>query len=91
MNDDCAGMIFRPIKIQEEPTEVVKNNVDHPSHYQGNKYECIEVMRDVFGDEAVKTWIELNIFKYAWRADKKNGKEDIEKIAWYSNYYSKMN
>lgn len=67
-----------------------KENVNHPSHYQGNKYECIEVMRDIFGDEAVKTWIELNIFKYAWRADKKNGAEDIAKINWYSDYYNKM-
>ena len=46
-----------------------ESNVNHPSHYNSSKYECIEVMRDIFGDEAVATWIKLNIFKYSWRAD----------------------
>lgn len=67
-----------------------QEQVNHPLHYNTNKYECIEVMRSIFGDEAVKTWIKLNIFKYAWRADKKNHDEDIAKIAWYSDYYTKM-
>ena len=67
-----------------------QENVDHPAHYNSDKYECIEVMREIFGDEAVKTWIRLNIFKYSWRSDKKNGDEDIAKIAWYANYYDKI-
>lgn len=66
------------------------SNVNHPSHYNSTNYECIDVMRDVFGDDAVKTWIKLNLFKYSWRADYKNGDEDIAKIAWYANYYDKM-
>ena len=67
------------------------NNVNHPAYYNSMNYECIDVMRDVFGDDAVKTWIKLNIFKYSWRADHKNGGEDIAKIAWYASYYDKMN
>lgn len=67
------------------------SNVNHPTHYNSTNYECIDVMRDVFGDDAVKTWIKLNIFKYSWRADHKNGDEDIAKIAWYASYYDKMN
>ena len=67
------------------------NNVNHPAHYNSMNYECIDVMRDVFGDDAVKTWIKLNIFKYSWRADHKNGDEDVAKIAWYASYYDKMN
>lgn len=74
--------LLEEIKVQE--------NVDHPAHYNSDKYECIEVMREIFGDEAVKTWIRLNIFKYSWRSDKKNGDEDIAKIAWYANYYDKI-
>lgn len=66
------------------------SNVNHPSHYNSMNYECIDVMRDVFGDDAVKTWIKLNLFKYSWRADHKNGDEDIAKIAWYASYYDKM-
>ena len=67
------------------------SNVNHPAHYNSTNYECIDVMRDVFGDDAVKTWIKLNLFKYSWRADHKNGDEDIAKIAWYASYYDKMN
>ena len=81
--------------LNQHPTtllEEIRNqeNVDHPAHYNSDKYECIEVMREIFGDEAVKTWIRLNIFKYSWRSDKKNGDEDIAKIAWYANYYNKI-
>ena len=81
--------------LNQHPTPLlgeikVQENVDHPAHYNSDKYECIEVMREIFGDEAVKTWIRLNIFKYSWRSDKKNGDEDIAKIAWYANYYDKI-
>lgn len=62
----------------EEP-----ETVDHPSHYKDDKYECIEVMIDIFGKEAVKNFCKLNAFKYLWRADKKNGTEDIKKADWY--------
>ena len=58
------------------------DNVNHPNHYKSGQYECIEVMKDVFGVEAVKDFCKLNAFKYLWRADKKNGLEDIEK-AWF--------
>ena len=64
--------------------------VNHPKHYSDGKYECIEVMRDVFGDDAVKTFCMLNAFKYTWRAGKKNGKEDIKKATWYLDYASKL-
>lgn len=65
------------------------DNVNHPDHYKGQKYECIEVMREVFGEEAVKHFCRLNAFKYLWRADKKNGEEDIQKAKWYLNELTK--
>lgn len=57
--------------------------VDHPAHYNTGKYECIEVMRDTFGDKAVKDFCICNAFKYIWRSEKKNGSEDIKKARWY--------
>lgn len=72
----------------EEPSDV--EYVNHPKHYSNGKYECIEVMRDVFGDEAVKTFCMLNAFKYTWRAGKKNGNEDVKKATWYLEYASKL-
>jgi len=59
--------------------------VNHPKHYNG-KYECIEVMRDVFGEDAVKSFCILNAFKYIWRHSKKNGTEDLEKAKWYLEF-----
>ena len=40
--------------------------VEHPAHYVSGKYECISVMKDVFGDESVKNFCLLNAFKYIW-------------------------
>lgn len=60
--------------------EEKKDNVNHPAHYQG-KNECINVMIAMFGVEAVKHFCMCNAYKYRFRADKKNGAEDMkEKI-----------
>ena len=64
----------------------MNSTVEHPNHYATGKYECLEVMKEVFGIEAVKHFCLLNAFKYLWRADRKNGSEDIEKAAYYLNY-----
>lgn len=63
--------------------------VNHPKHYQG-KHECIEIMRAMFGDEAVKSFCRCNSFKYRFRADAKNKAEDIKKAEWYEDYLIKM-
>ena len=66
--------------------EEAGDNVNHPSHYTG-RYECIDVMQDVFGDEATNDFCLCNAFKYIWRARKKNGLEDVKKAVWYLNKY----
>lgn len=60
------------------------DNVNHPAHYQG-KNECIDVMLAMFGVQAVKHFCMCNAYKYRFRADKKNGAEDIEKAEWYES------
>lgn len=69
-----------------------KNNeeINHPDRYAGSKYECIDVMQDVFGIDAVKHFCILNAFKYIWRNEKKNGIEDIKKAIWYLNKYIEL-
>ena len=42
-------------------------------------------IRDRFGIEAVKGFCRCNSFKYRFRANKKNGYEDIQKAEWYEN------
>lgn len=66
------------------------SSVDHPSHYKAGKYECIDVMEDTFGAEAVKSFCILNAFKYIYRADSKGGDEDIKKARWYLNRYCQI-
>ena len=65
-----------PKKKKDDP-------VTHPAHYCTGKYECIEVMTEVFGVEAVQAFCRLNAFKYLFRSDRKNGVEDIKKANWY--------
>lgn len=68
------------------------SNVNHPDHYQA-KHECIEVMRAMFGDEAVRGFCRCNSYKYRFRAGKKHGQsaeEDIAKAEWYEEYLMDM-
>ena len=69
---------------QEYVEEVHCDDVNHPNHYQG-KNECIDVMVAMFGLEAVKHFCMCNAYKYRFRADKKNGEEDIKKAEWYES------
>lgn len=57
------------------------NSVDHPAHYVDGGYECIEVMKSIFGENEVKIFCKLNAFKYLWRCNHKHTDpgEDIEK------------
>lgn len=88
----CSDLFAKAIveeykdKESEEPQKV-----DHPSHYQG-EYECIDLMREIFGDDAVRYFCIINAYKYRFRAGNKEGSphdEDIKKAAWYENYVMK--
>jgi hypothetical protein len=61
--------------------------VQHPQHYNHGKYECIDVMVENFGKEAVKHFCLLNAFKYVWRTNYKNGVEDVRKAMNYLDFY----
>lgn len=65
------------------------NNVDRPAHYNGT--DCIDQMRETFGDEAVKAFCKCNAFKYMYRADSKGKpEEDKAKARWYIEYLENM-
>ena len=59
------------------------DNVNHPSHYETGKFECIEVMIETQGVQTVRDFCICNAFKYLYRHRNKNGREDIEKAVWY--------
>lgn len=65
--------------------------VDGPAHYHGT--ECIENMRKLYGDEAVRWFCICNAYKYRFRNGSKPGvsaKQDDEKAHWYEDYAAKM-
>lgn len=51
----------------------MKDNIN-PNHYKNRKHECIEFTR-------LLNFNLGNAFKYIWRFEHKNGKEDLEKAA----------
>lgn len=64
------------------------DNVNHPAHYQGD-YECIDLMREIYGDDAVRNFCICNAYKYRFRAGKKQGepaRSDTAKAEWYERY-----
>lgn len=72
------------------PVKPPKEEINHPDRYAGGKYECIDIMLDVFGKDAVMHFCILNAFKYLWRAEKKNGVQDVQKAVWYLNKYIEL-
>lgn len=54
------------------------DNVNHPKHYKNHPsgVECITVTEHM-------GFCLGNAMKYLWRADLKNGIEDLEKARWY--------
>lgn len=64
----------------------MSEQINHPAHYLKNGRECIDVMIEKFGTEAVINFCECNEFKYLWRAGLKEGNSaetDRAKAAWY--------
>jgi len=60
-----------------------KEMVNHPDHYQGNKFEVIDIIED-FG-----LGFHLgNVVKYVLRAGKKDATlQELEKAKWYLDRY----
>lgn len=66
------------------------DNINHPRHYETGQFECIEVMLETQGIEAVKGFCKCNAFKYLYRSNRKNGLEDMKKAIWYLNKYVEL-
>jgi len=68
----------------ESPKLLTKSDaVNHPSHYNSSKYECIDVLRDLSTPEEFEGFLINNVRKYLWRYKSKNGLQDLEKAEWY--------
>lgn len=83
----------RPIKddTNAQPEASQYEYVNGPAHYHGT--ECIENMRKLFGDEAVRWFCICNAYKYRFRDGSKPGvsaEQDEKKARWYEDYAVKM-
>lgn len=64
--------------LEMEEAEMTHDPVDHPAHYTQHPsgIECIQITEHM-------GFCLGNAVKYIWRADLKNGVEDLKKARWY--------
>ena len=67
-------------RMKDEQIDLVNN----PPHYTQGSIECIDAIEAALGTEGFLAFCRGNIIKYNWRADHKNGGEDLEKARWYA-------
>lgn len=68
------------------------DRVNHPVHYadQGD-IECIDFITVIVAPyQGVVAGDLQNVIKYTWRADYKNGIEDLKKALWYAGHATKQ-
>lgn len=63
-----------------------KDNVNHPSHYNQNDIETIDIIERFLDDDSCFAgFLYGNMVKYLDRYENKNGIEDLKKAQWYLN------
>ena len=80
-DDDFEGVSEVPVtlyEMMEQTAQEAPDMVNHPPHYTSHPsgVECIQVTEHM-------NFCLGNAVKYVWRADSKNGVEDLRKAAWY--------
>ena len=70
-------------EVKPPKIPISSDNVNHPAHYETGKFECIDVMLETQGKQAVTDFCVCNAFKYLYRHGRKNGVEDLKKARWY--------
>ncbi|MBV5158283.1 DUF3310 domain-containing protein [Staphylococcus epidermidis] len=70
----------------EEPQKTLDDKVSHPTHYTYGDIEIIDFIEQVTKDYKPELAFAIgNAIKYISRANRKNGKEDLDKARWYLN------
>lgn len=57
-----------------------------PKHYMQGSHECIDEIRAMLSPEEFKGFLKGNVIKYRYRANLKNGEEDLAKADNYAYY-----
>ena len=70
----------------EETQKTLDDKVSHPTHYTYGDIEIIDFIEQVTKDYKPELAFAIgNAIKYISRANRKNGKEDLDKARWYLN------
>lgn len=70
----------------EKNKKTLDDKVSHPTHYTYGDIEIIDFIEQVTKDYKPELAFAIgNAIKYISRANRKNGKEDLDKARWYLN------
>lgn len=77
-----------PIEPCQEPLiDRLTDEVISPARYNQYRIETIEMMRRIWGNDAVRLWAEMTAFKYRMRLGHKDETDlELAKENWYLNY-----
>ena len=90
ISESMSDIVRLVLSEGESDSTSTNDNVNHPSHYETGNFECIDVMVETQGKEAVMDFCICNAFKYIYRHNNKNGVEDIKKAKWYLDKYIEL-
>ncbi|MGZ9450835.1 DUF3310 domain-containing protein [Staphylococcus epidermidis] len=79
--------VFYSLPDENEGTKkTLDDKVNHPSHYTYGNIEIMDFIEQVTKDYKPELAFAIgNAIKYISRANRKNGKEDLDKARWYLN------
>ncbi|WP_408020879.1 DUF3310 domain-containing protein [Staphylococcus epidermidis] len=84
--DDNYDFISVPRPTSKEVEKTLDDKVNHPTHYTYGNIEIIDFIEQVTKDYKPELAFAIgNAIKYISRANRKNGKEDLDKARWYLN------
>ncbi|MGK8992963.1 DUF3310 domain-containing protein [Staphylococcus epidermidis] len=84
--DDNYDFISVPKPTSKEVEKTLDDKVNHPSHYTYGDIEIMDFIEQVTKDYKPELAFSIgNAIKYISRANRKNGKEDLDKARWYLN------
>ena len=77
------------ITLETSPKYITENEmediVNHPSHYNQNTMETIDVLENSMPRVHFCGYLRGNILKYMLRYEYKGGIDDLKKAQWYLN------
>tara|TARA_R100001594_G_scaffold138767_1_gene182601 strand:- start:4 stop:303 length:300 start_codon:yes stop_codon:yes gene_type:complete len=80
---DEWNTINRELQKDDGNTIHLKDDVNHPVHYNNGKVECIEAIDAASTKEEFEGYLRGNVLKYVWRFRYKDNVKDLQKAKWY--------